>query len=163
MCGMYVDALSFLEDERDAWRPFEALAALPDEDFVRPVEGAHGWSARDLALHFGHGHAHALEVARELAVSETSQAYERGERDWEERGGDVVNAEALAAGDAFSLAEIRDRMTVLPGELRGYLTVVPETRWVKNATYRDFFLSETIDHYAEHDADLVAVLKAAQG
>jgi hypothetical protein len=158
---MYIDALSFLEDERDAWRPFEALASLPDEDFVRPVEAAHGWSARDLATHLGHGHQHALDVARELAVSETSPAYERGEREWEERGGDAVNADAQAAGAALPLEEVRDRMTGVPGDLRGYLTVVPEARWVKNATYREFFLSETIDHYAEHEADLAAILEAA--
>src|SRR5947209_16379240 len=48
---MYLDALSFLEDERDAWRPYEALAKVPDERLDRPVEAAHGWSARDLIAH----------------------------------------------------------------------------------------------------------------
>ena len=42
---MYTDALSFLEDERDAWAPFEALSQLTDEQLERPVEAAHGWSA----------------------------------------------------------------------------------------------------------------------
>ena len=28
---MYLDALEFLEEERDAWRPFEALADLTDD------------------------------------------------------------------------------------------------------------------------------------
>ena len=28
---MYTDALSFLEDERDAWQPYEALSQLSDE------------------------------------------------------------------------------------------------------------------------------------
>lgn len=158
---MYVDALSFLEDERDAWRPFEALATLPDEDFVRPVEAAHGWSARDLAVHLGFWQQHALEVARELAVAEVSEAYVRGEREWDERGGDVVNAEALESGRAAPLDLVRDRMSSIPGELRGYLTVVPETRWVKNAEHRAFFLSETIDHYADHEDDLAAILAAA--
>ena len=60
---MYFDALSFLEDERDAWRPFEALATLPDEDLVLPVDAAHGWSARDLAVHLGAWQEHALDVA----------------------------------------------------------------------------------------------------
>ena len=27
---MYLDGLSFLEDERDAWQPFEALESLGD-------------------------------------------------------------------------------------------------------------------------------------
>jgi len=29
---MYTDALSFLEDERDAWRPYEALSQLSDAE-----------------------------------------------------------------------------------------------------------------------------------
>ncbi len=158
---MYVDGLSFLEDEREAWLPFEALASLPDADFVRPVEAAHGWSARDLAVHLISGQAHALEVARELAVSDHSAAWERGEREWEEKGGDVFNAEVQAAAAGLTDAQVRARLTDVPGELRGYLTVVPETRWVKNATFREFFLSETLDHYGDHAADLSAILAAA--
>ena len=38
MRAMYTDALSFLEDERDAWRPYEALSQLTDEELERPVE-----------------------------------------------------------------------------------------------------------------------------
>ena len=48
---MYLDALSFLEDERDAWRPYEALAALTDDQLEAPIEGASGWSGRDLMAH----------------------------------------------------------------------------------------------------------------
>ena len=46
----------------------------------------------------------------------------------------------------------------VPGELRGYLTVVPEARWIKNAEYEEFFLTETIDHYEDHADDLAAIL-----
>jgi hypothetical protein len=159
MRGMYVDALSFLEDERDAWRPFEVLATLPDEDFVRPLDAAHGWSARDLAVHLVYWQEHALDVARELAVSDTSDAYVRGEGEWKERG-DALNDEVTERGRDILLDVVRDRISSVPGELRGYLTVVPERRWVKNATYRDFFLAETIDHYADHEGDLAAILAA---
>lgn len=157
---MYTDGLSFLEDEREAWLPFEAIGALSDEDFVRPVEVAHGWSARDLAIHLAYWQEHALEVARELAVSDHSSAWERGERDWEEKG-DAINAEVQAAAVGLTDAQVRARLTDVPGELRGYLTVVPETRWVKNATFREFFIAETLDHYADHEADLAAILAAA--
>jgi hypothetical protein len=160
---MYVDGLSFLEDEREAWLPFEALASIGGEAFTRPVESAHGWSARDLAVHLVDCQALALDVARELAVSDHSAAWERFEREWEEKGGDVVNAERIAAADGVPDAEIRARLTSVPGELRGYLTVVPESRWVKNATFQEFFLGETIDHYAEHRDDLAAILAAAEG
>src|SRR5512139_823258 len=41
--GMHLDARGFLDEERDAWRPFEALADLPDERLAAPVGAAHGW------------------------------------------------------------------------------------------------------------------------
>ena len=48
---MYLDSLEFLEEERDAWQPFEALADLTDAQLTIPVEGAHGWSGRELMGH----------------------------------------------------------------------------------------------------------------
>ena len=73
----------------------------------------------------------------------------------------MINAEIEATWRALPLAEVRRRFHEWPGELRGYLTVVPETRWVKHADNLDFFLSETIEHYEEHMADLEAILDAA--
>ncbi|MEI8333413.1 MAG: maleylpyruvate isomerase N-terminal domain-containing protein [Chloroflexota bacterium] len=160
---MYVDALSFLEDERAAWVPFEALATLDDEAFDRPVAAAHGWSARDLAVHLVYWQEHALEVARELAVGDTSPAYERASAEWDERGGDAINAEAIERWKDAPAAEVRARMSSVSGELRGYLTVVPETRWVKNAERREFFLGETLDHYEGHLGDLRAILATVDG
>jgi hypothetical protein len=128
---MYVDALSFLEDEREAWAPFETLATLDDEEFDRPVAAAHGWSARDLAVHVVQAQEHALEVARELAMGDSSPAYERGEREWDERGGDVINAEGIERWKDAPADEVRARLSSVSGELRGYLTVVPETRWIR--------------------------------
>ncbi len=158
---MYFEALSFLEDERDAWRPYEALAALTDEQLEAPVAAAHGWSGRDLMGHLLHGQQLSLDVARELAVGEGSPSRERADADWETRGEDVVNAEALAAWAAKPMDEVRAEFARVAGELRGYLTVVPETRWVKNADEQQFFYSETIEHYDDHQADLAAVLEAA--
>jgi hypothetical protein len=159
---MYVDALSFLEDEREAWAPFEALATLDDEEFDRPVAAAHDWSARDLAVHLTHWQEHALEVARELAVGDSSPAFERAYQEWEERGGDVINAEAIERWKDAPADEVRGRLSSVSGELRGYLTVVPETRWIKNAERREFFLSETLDHYEGHVEDLGAILAASR-
>src|SRR5439155_24961643 len=93
---MYHDALSFLDDERDAWRPYETLSQLTDEQLAQPVEAAHGWSGRDLMGHLVTWQLLSLDVARELAMGERSPSHERADADWEERGGDVVNAEALA-------------------------------------------------------------------
>jgi hypothetical protein len=154
---MYFDALSFLEDEREAWRPFEALLDLPAGRFDEPVAGAHGWSARDLLSHLVAYQAHALDVARELAVGERSHAHAAMEAAWAARG-DAVNAELAAAWRALSVEEVLRRGREVAGELRGYLTVVPETRWVKHPVYGRFFEEEVLDHYADHEADLAAVL-----
>ena len=40
---MYLDAMEFLEEERDAWAPYEALAELSDDQLAEAVDGAHGW------------------------------------------------------------------------------------------------------------------------
>lgn len=156
---MYFDALSFLEDERDAWRPFEALLDLPADQMATPVAAAHGWSARDLVGHLVAWQSHALDVARELAVGGRSPAHEAMEVAWRERG-DAVNDELLAAWGALSLDDLLRRARSVPGELRGYLTVVPETRWVKHPVFGRFFEEELLDHYGEHEADLAAVLEA---
>lgn len=156
---MYFDALSFLEDERDAWRPFEALVDLPAARLAAPVADAHGWSARDLLGHLVAWQAHALDVARELAVGERSPAYEVMTAAWDARA-DAVNDDLLAAWAALPLDEVLRRARTIPGELRGYLTVVPEVRWVKHPVFGKFFEEELLDHYAEHEADLAAILGA---
>lgn len=158
---MYLDALEFLEEERDAWTPYEALAALDDATLARPVDGAHGWSGRDLMGHLLAWQAVTLDAARELAVHETSATLARMDEDWEARGGDVVNAELEAAWAARPMSEVRAAFASQPGELRGFLTVVPETRWLKNAKVLQSFHGETIAHYEDHLDDLRAVLAAA--
>jgi hypothetical protein len=157
---MYFDALSFLEDERDAWRPFEALFAIPADRFDLPVEAAHGWSARELLSHLAAYQSHCLDVARELAVGERSPAHAAMDAAWKDRG-DAVNDELAAAWRALSDDEVRRRAAALPGELRGYLTVVPEARWVKHPVFGPFFDEELLDHYADHAVDLQVILEAA--
>jgi hypothetical protein len=159
---MYLDALSFLEDERDAWRPFEALLELDDAVLERPVAAAHGWSGRDLMGHLVAWQEVSLTVAKELAVGEDSPTIERIDREWDERGGDVVNDELLRSWAALPLDELRQRFGTVGGELRGYLTVVPETRWVKHPRHLETFLEETIEHYEEHQPELEAILAAAR-
>jgi len=155
---MYLDALEFLEEERDAWAPFEALASLSDEQLTMPVDGAHGWTARDLMGHLLAWQGYALAAARELAVNDTSPTIARTDADWDARGGEPINAEITEAWAARPLAELRQAFSEQPGELRGYLTVVPETRWLKHAVHERWFLGQTIEHYADHEADLRAIL-----
>ncbi|MEX1168556.1 MAG: maleylpyruvate isomerase N-terminal domain-containing protein [Chloroflexota bacterium] len=160
---MYIDSLEFLEEERDAWSPFEALASLTDEQLSVPVPAAHGWSGRVLMGHLVAYQEIAVAVATELAINETSPTMAKVEADWDERGGELINAEVDATWAALPLAELRERFRKVPGELRGYLTVVPETRWLKHADHRRFFLEETTEHYEEHRSDLEAILEAARG
>ena len=158
---MYADALSFLEDERDAWRPYEDLFTLTPAQLEAPLAGPDRWSGRDLLGHLVFWLEHALAVARELAVSETSASFVRGEAEWEARG-DAINDEATAAWRALPIDALLDRARTVPGELRGYLTVVPEARWLKSGELQAFFANETIDHYADHAADLAVILAAAR-
>ena len=158
---MYLNALEFLDEEREAWRPFEALPSLSDEDLARPCGVAHGWSGRDLMGHLLAWLENALAAARELAVGEESATIARSDAEWDSRGGEVVNAELLERYRALPLDDLRARYASVPGELRGTLTVVPEARWVKHPDHMRWLMDETIDHYADHDVDLRAILAQA--
>jgi len=158
---MYLDGLSFLEEEREAWRPYEALAELTDTQLSEPVEGAHGWSGRDLIAHMVAWQEAALAMAKELAVGETSPTKDRVDAEWN-AGSEEMNARMQATWASLPLEEVRRRLRETPGELRGYLTVVPETRWIKNPKNLGEFVSETIDHYEDHRSDLEAILGSAR-
>lgn len=158
---MYLDALSFLEDEREAWAPFEALGDLPDDALEHPMPAdgpTHGWRGRDLAAHLVSWQQVALEIARELAVSEKSPTLDRVSAEWDAKGADPINAGMMGEWATLPIAEVRHRLATVPGELRGYLTVVPETRWVKNPAHMSFLLECTLDHYEEHRGELAAIL-----
>lgn len=160
---MYADGLSFLDEERDEFRQFEALLELTDEQLEQPLDGAHGWTGRDLMAHLGVWIEWWLTIARELAVGPQSQAFDQLEaigKAWESQG-DVLNAGYQAEWAALPIDEVRRRFSTLPGELRGYLTVVPETRWLKDSAHLKSLLGNTTEHYAEHAPDLRAILAAA--
>ena len=159
---MYLDGLSFLEEEREAWRPFEALADLSDDQLVRPVDGAHGWNGRELMVHTALWYEIALQMAREYALGPTSPTHERMRAAWDE-GGDALNARLHEEWKDVPLAEVRRRFTTTPGELRGYLTVAPEARWLKDPRNFEYIHDCTLGHCEEHAADLAAVLAAARG
>jgi len=158
---MYFDGMTFLEEERDAWRPYEGLTGLTDAQLDRSIEAARGWSGRDLIAHLVAWQEHGLVVARELAVNETSPAKVRGDEEWALRG-DEMNADIARTWRELPMAEVRRRFATVPGELRGYLTVVPEARWLKDARMEQFFISETIEHYEDHLEDLRVILDGAR-
>ena len=155
---MYMNSLEFLEEEREGWRPFEALDGLTDAQLDTEIEGAHRWTGRDLVSHLVAWQASATEVAIELALGPESPTKARLDAEWDARA-DQINEDIQMEWRALPIAEVRRRLRTVPGELRGYLTVVPEARWLKHADHLRFFLDETIDHYAAHVADLEAVLR----
>jgi hypothetical protein len=160
---MYEDGLSFLEEERDAFRPFEALLELTDEQLEQPLDGAHGWTGRDLMAHLGVWIERWLEVAKELAVNPQSPAFDELmalEKDWAAKG-DELNAQYQAEWASLPMAEVRRRFSTWPGELRGYLTVVPETRWLKESGHLKSLLGNTTEHNADHEPELRAILAAS--
>ena len=159
---MYLDAMEFLEEEREAWRPYEALLDLSDEQLDRPVEAAHGWSGRDLMAHLLAWQGVTLAAAKELAVREDSPTLQRRERETADPGVAAMNEQFVADARHRSTAELRDAFRTLPGELRGYLTVVPETRWVKHPTHLRAILEDTTEHYDEHAPDLAAIVEASR-
>ena len=160
---MYLDALEFLEEERDEWAPYEALADLSDEDLERPTDPdgpARGWTGRDLAGHIVAWLEVALGIARDLAVGEQSRTSAEIDAAWEAEG-DALNERLMATWRALPLDEVRRRIREVPGELRGTLTVVPEARWIKSPERMETFVGETIEHYQEHRPELAAILAAA--
>jgi len=157
---MYIDSLEFLDEEREAWAPFEALDQLTDEQLEVPQAASHGWAGRDLMAHLLAWQSVALEVAKELAVNETSPTKRRSDEQWSARA-DEMNDALVAEWRQLPLEEVRRRFRQVPGELRGYLTVVPESRWLKHPEHLKFFLAEMTSHYEAHQPDLAAILEAA--
>ena len=162
MTPMYLDAMEFLEEERESWRPYEALFELTDAQLEWPVEAVRGWSGRDLMVHLLAWLEFTLAAAKELAVREDSPTLERRAHETEKRGVDAMNEEFMSAAASRPTAELREALRTVPGELRGYLTVVPESRWVKNPVHLKAFLEDTTEHYEEHATDLAAILAAAR-
>ncbi len=160
---MYLDGMSFLEEEREAWRPFEALLELTDEQLEQPVAAAHGWSGRDLMAHLAVWQEWWRTIATELAMGPGSPSFDKLQAlsgTWD-ADGDALNADYQAEWRALQMAEVRSRFAATPGELRGYLTVVPESRWLKDAAHVNSLLGNTSEHYAEHEPDLRAILAGA--
>lgn len=71
--------MEFLEEEREAWRPYEALLDLTDDELEQPIEAARGWSGRDLMAHLLGWLDTTLAAAKELAVREDSPTLQRRE------------------------------------------------------------------------------------
>ena len=150
----------FLDEERAAWDPFKALDRLDDVRLDDPIAAAHDWSGRDLIGHLLGWLGDALEVAGELESSPSSPARQRSRRAFAARG-DEINAEIQAAWRAMPLREVRRRSRDVPEELRRAIVAVPTSSWDADPGNLEFLRVYTIEHYADHAADLEAILAAA--
>lgn len=150
----------FLDEEREAWRPFEALGELSDSELDVPSADAHGWSGRDLIGHLVGWLGDGLDVARELATSVVSPARERSRREFAARG-DEINAEIQAAWRRVPLVEVRRRFEDVPEELRRAVMAVPAAHWHGDPDNLGFLHIYTVEHYEEHLADLAAIVGGA--
>ena len=83
---------------------FEALDSLTDEQLDRPIDEAHDWSGRDLIAHLVAWQSNALQVAKELAVGETSATKVRSDAEWDERG-DAMNLDIQVEWRALPMDE----------------------------------------------------------
>ena len=63
---------TFLEEERELWRQFEALDGMTDDELDEPIAAAHDWSGRDLIAHLVAWLDDAVAAAGELASEEQS-------------------------------------------------------------------------------------------
>jgi hypothetical protein len=153
---------TFLEEEREAWRPFEALDGMTDDQLDEPIAAAHDWSGRDLIAHIVAWLDDAVAAADELASGEQSEAIARSRREFAARG-DEINAEIQATWRALPIGEVRRRLRETPAALRERLGAVPEARWHTQADHFHFFHVYTIEHYEDHLADLAAILNEALG
>ncbi len=154
--------VEFLERERDAWRAYEALGDLSDEELERPTDAqgpGHGWSGRDLIGHVLGWQEQLLQVARELEVAETSASSRRIRAEWARRG-DAINARLLRRWRSLPMEEVRKRFHEVPVELRRALAVIPEERWLDDAEDCPGF-RWMVEHYEDHRPDLNAVLREA--
>ena len=147
---MYFDALSFLEDERDTFRPYEALVDLTDEQLERPVEAAHGWSGRDLMGHLCCGRRRRSRRPRSSPSARRARPRSRRTATGTTPGaGDRMNDEHLARFRALPMAEVRACSTD-----RGRAARLPDgrarVRWIKHADHQNWFFAETIEHYEDH-------------
>jgi hypothetical protein len=95
-------------------------------------------------------------------VGERSVTMDRLEAEWASApdAGDRMNSASLDRFRAMPLDEVRALFRTIAGELRGYLTVVPESRWIKHAAHQQWFFEETIEHYEDHATELAAILRS---
>jgi len=154
------DPREFLTTETEGWVPYQALATLSDDDLGRPVEGAHGWSGRDLMAHLVFWQEVAVGLARDLAAGDSSPTAEGVSAEWDKRG-DAWNDQILDEWRALPLSVVRARFGSAPLDLRNALADAPEARWWGNEEHRQTLIEETVEHYADHPSELAAILAAA--
>ena len=152
----WTSAEAFLADERESFRPFEAILELERQDLDLGPR-VHGWSARDLLAHLAGWHEVAAEVARELIVAPTSARKVAADEEWEARGNEL-NEEIRQEWEQLTVDDFRARARAATYDLRAAMATLPLSRWWDSVEYLDYFTSEMQGHYLDHRAALDKVL-----
>ena len=141
-----------LQRETDAWLALAgALEAVPAGDLETP--GEDGWSARDAMHHL----ASWLALAAP-AVARNGYWYEPGPPAPEDLI-EEINARFLAEGRNVAAADTRPAMEDARGRMReAFSSLVTPTDLAKRA-----FRIATIEHYAEHLAQIRALVPGLEG
>lgn len=153
-------ATALLEEERAAFRPFEALGLLPDAQLDVAVAAAHDWSGRDVIAHVIAWLADAIAVATELRAQPSSPALAKSRQAFA-ASGDDINARIQAEWRDLPVAEVRRRLREVPVALRRAVADVPAAHWAGDPENLRFIHIYTVEHYEDHATDLEAVLDAA--
>ena len=134
--------------EEAAWARFAVLAAaIPEEERDRPVL-RDGWSPTGVLWHVGAWMERAAGKLEEMVAG----TWRPEPIDLDER-----NARLLEESRSVVWDEAWDRLVTARGRIRPAFAELPAVD--ENA--RGYFVNDTIEHYAEHGADLAAMVGAA--
>lgn len=143
---MRMDRDELLRREEENWRSFEvAVAAVPAE---RRTEAGvvPGWSVRDLVWHCARWSDHVGSVLTGIAAG-TYVDEEHPDAFF-----DDLNARWAEEAKGVDWDTVATEMIAARNRARAAFEALPEP----NATAVEWFTDETVDHYAEHAAEIAA-------
>jgi len=152
MC-LYLDKQALLKRVRESRAELEALLAEFDDARMDESHPPDGWSVKDTLAHIAYWEGYALARFREAARGEKPQmlgAISEAEIN-------RINQEALKAGRARSLDEVKAAFRQTHQALWDELAAIPENRgdawwalWPEPDTPWNLITYNTYHHYGEH-------------
>jgi hypothetical protein len=152
-----MDRRAMLRLVREGRERLEGLLAQFDEAQMATSHPPDGWSVKDVMAHITFWESHVLERFKEAARGENPHLLGTISDEEVNR----INQEALMAGRARSLDEVKEDFQRVHRELIGELKAIPESQedawwalWPKPDIPWRLIESDTYYHYEEHMASL---------